>query len=276
MKKFWKNVKPVLRFLFTGLLVFTVSFLLIRATHSNQASAVSDVQIFIEESNEVHFITKEDVQQYLLDQQLKFSDSIAASQLDIRKVEQALELNPYVLNAEVNFSATHSLNIFIVQRTPILRIINSNGVSYYMDEFNEALPLSATFTAHVPIATGNALTNEKMEKDSLIRKNLYQLAHTIYRDSFMAALTDHILYNSSSDIQLVPRIGRHTILLGDIGSLETKFSKLKEFYRQVIGKTDWHQYKMIDLRFANLVYATRKQTVLPSSSTALTSSQNPH
>ena len=42
--------------------------------------------------------------------------------------------------------------------------------------------------------------------------------------------------NLNGDIELVPRVGNHTILLGDASRLEVKFRNLRWFYREALNK----------------------------------------
>ena len=52
---------------------------------------------------------------------------------------------------------------------------------------------------------------------------------------------------------MVPKVGRHLILFGDMGDMESKFTKLKAFYAQGMKKAGWDKYSRINLKFKDQV-----------------------
>ena len=75
--------------------------------------------------------------------------------VDVERIERVLKDEPFILDAEVFVDALQNVNISVSQREPILRIIDNNGLNYYLDKDGVRLPLSPHYTARVLTATGN-------------------------------------------------------------------------------------------------------------------------
>ncbi len=58
-------------------------------------------------------------------------------------------------------------------------------------------------------------------------------------------------------------VGNQTIIFGNADSLESKFSKLSAFYKQVWAKSGFEKYEIINVSFANQVVATRRGAPKP-------------
>ncbi len=76
-------------------------------------------------------------------------------QIDLQRIEKMLENDPFVFNADVFLNARNTVNIHIEQREPVLRIIDNNGLNYYLDKDGVKMPVSKRAAAHVMVATGN-------------------------------------------------------------------------------------------------------------------------
>ena len=92
----------------------------------------------------------------------------------------------------------------------------------------------------------------------LDKKQFYILASFVYKDPFWKAQIMQVYINNEGDMELIPRVGNHTIILGDVSGLEDKFSKLMIFYKQGLSKTGWNEYSTINLKYNNQVICTKK------------------
>ena len=159
------------------------------------------------------------------------------------------------------------------QRTPILRVINYKNDSYYIDLEGKLMPLSESYTARVPIATGlitesyaNTYSLDLLSRDindTLLTKfiidDLYLLAKYINESEFWKAQIEQIYINADREIELIPVFGNHRILLGDATDLRDKFNKLLVFYKEGLNKTGWNVYTKINLKYKNQVVCTKAQ-----------------
>ena len=66
--------------------------------------------------------------------------------------------------------------------------------------------------------------------------------------------------NEDEEMELVPRVGNHTILFGDEKEMDEKFSKLFLFYKEGLSKQGWNKYNVINLKYKDQVVCTKKTT----------------
>ncbi len=260
MKKFWNKIKPVLIFTFWVLCAGGVITLLGAAIQKQQHMSFRSIEVNIDETNGVLFLSKEDVLRMLKDDQVNTDKQQPVREVNFGKLERVMENNPYVENAELFVDVNGIIQVNIRQRTPILRVINNQGVGYYLDEHASKMPLSSKFTARVPVATGNILAGAENSNnhDSVTLQKLYSLAAFINRDTFLTSLIEQVVVNNQREFELIPSLGNHTILLGDIDELNEKFSKLKIFYRDGLNHVGWNNYSQVNLKYRNEVYCTKR------------------
>jgi cell division protein FtsQ len=261
MKNFWQKIKHSLIMVFWLLCCAGVITLLGASVMRQHELSFQNIVVSIDDANEMLFIDENDMLQLLKDHQVNLQKAKPVNAIDYYKLEKVIESNPFVESAEVFVDANEKIRITVKQRLPILRIINNQGVSYYLDEYGSRMPVSSKFTARVPVATGFIFTNSEYQtvSDLVIEKKLFTLAHFIQSDSFLTSLTEQIIITKQNEIELIPMIGNHSILIGDENELNEKFDKLKIFYKEGLNHTGWDQYSKINLKYANEVYCTKRE-----------------
>jgi len=135
-----------------------------------------------------------------------------------------------------------------------LRIIDDNGLDYYLDSEGMKLPLSKHFTARVLVATGNIPPHSPdfLQRKKHLLKDLFQLAKLILADEFLKSLLEQI-YVNQGEFVLIPKVGDQKILLGKFENVEDKLERLNIFYQKGIPYEGWQKYKTINLKFKNQV-----------------------
>jgi cell division protein FtsQ len=61
----------------------------------------------------------------------------------------------------------------------------------------------------------------------------------------------------NSEVELVPRVGNHIVLLGGVDRYEQKLEKLNKFYTEGLGYDSWNKYKVINLKYENQVVCSK-------------------
>ena len=79
----------------------------------------------------------------------------------------------------------------------------------------------------------------------------------ISKDAFLDSFIDQIFVNEHGEIELVPKLGDHTIIMGNGPEIREKLENLRSFYLQVMNKIDWNTYKTINLKFKNQVVCSK-------------------
>ncbi len=189
--------------------------------------------------------------------------------INIALLEKIINANPFISRAEVFSTVDGKVAIEIKQRTPVLRIINHSDESFYIDDEGVFMPLSDKYTARVPVANGfifDRLSEQKVVKydsatvaDSSLHMidRIFHVAQYIRQHDFWNAAIEQVYVNANGDIELIPRVGFHTIILGDDQALNEKMDKLLLFYREGIKMNGWNCYKTINIKYKDQVVCSK-------------------
>lgn len=177
-------------------------------------------------------------------------EKILVEEINIDLLEESLEGQAFVANAEVYSSVNSELRVDVYQHKALLRVIHEKG-SFYIDEEGKAMPLHSTVSARVPVVTG-------FLPDSAFGE-AFELIELINEDEFLKAQITGMHRNRKGEFILYPRLGGHKIIFGQWDQEgEVKLKKLLTFYKEVIKKTGLDYYSQIDLRFEEQVVATKQ------------------
>ena len=233
---------------------------------------VDAISVRISDNSNNKFITETDVRQAIERENVKLIGSLMDS-VNIHLLEDILiHNNKSISRAEVYRTVYGEIGVNVEQRRPIMRIINPNGDSYYIDANGQVMPLSKKYTAHVIVVNGNLnepymdhvgenLKRQQLKSDQTtgeLLPDLFKLVYFINSSRFWKAQIEQIYINSKGDIELVPRVGNHTIVLGTIDNMREKFENLEAFYEQGLAKYGWNKYKTINLKFKNQIVCTKR------------------
>jgi len=269
MNKRWvKILINVLKWSFlTAYIILTLSFV----NNKNQQLICTSIDVNIKDSLERAFVTKKDVLK-LLEKKNDTPIGKPLWMINTHELEQRFMTQHVIKKISIYKTANGALNVNISQRKPMVRVINKHNQSYYIDSDGRLLPLSRNYTSHVLIMNGNISepfeiapnvrimdleTNEDSIQPPLIYK-LYELAKFITDDPFWNAQITQVYVGSPNNIELIPRVGSHTVLLGSTDDLETKFAKLKLFYERGLPAEGWNKYKLINLKYKNQIVCTKR------------------
>ena len=224
----------------------------------------TDVKIYIPGNQ--YFIDKDEVENIL---ELKNNDLIGRKLSDINthQLVTKLKANPFVEYAKVYEDMDGVINVIITQRQPVLRIINKFNQDFYLDRNGFKIPLSDNYTARVLVANGNIDEPMSTGMDTLstaLGRDLFATANFIRKDSLWNAQIVQLYVNKDHEMELIPRVGDHRILLGNADSLQLKFRNLLVFYQQALPKVGQDAYKIINIKYANQVIGIKNLTAADS------------
>lgn len=179
--------------------------------------------------------------------------------LDIERLERIMREDPFVKEATVFVDAQNQVNIHIQQRNPILRIVDNNGLNYYLDGQGNKMPISRHYTPRLLTATGNLPPHSPdfLERKSHILKDAFELAQLLLTDPFFEPLIEQIHVTNRREFILVPKIGKQTIEFGRYANAEKKLANLKAFYKEGLPYTGWQKYSTFNVRFEGQVVAKK-------------------
>jgi cell division protein FtsQ len=183
----------------------------------------------------------------------------AKASFNLLDMEQALERNVWIKDAQLYFDNHAMLHVSVEERVPVARVFTMNGKSFYMDEAGHAMPLSDKTISKVPVFTGFPDKKFLRKEDSVLVKDINSVATYISNHPFWNSQVSQVdIVNG--EFEIVPVVGRHIVKFGDGQSIEDKFRRLFAFYQQVSNSVGFDRYKTIDVRFAGQVVGGKSET----------------
>ncbi len=239
MRVNWNILKMIL-------LLFIVVLLYAFTSGRNSNRKVESVNIeFVD--YKYPFLTEENVSKLLIQKNKKLT-GVPKDILDLNELENALNENPMIKNAEVYMSVNGGLTAKIKQKNPIARV--STNASYYIDESGSYMPLSSNYSARVPLVTG------QIEKNKL--KTVFKVAKKVYDDDVLSKHVVEIHQNKDRTISLKLRQYNFEVNLGEVNNLDKKIGNLKAFYQKALKDRTLNSYSIVNLQFDNQVVCTKK------------------
>ena len=240
MKLFnWTNIRLVLMF---SLVIFLFSF---TSNRNNNRKLSKSVVVFV--GNGAPFVNQETVNKLLIENN-KDAKSIGKDKLDLNKLEKALNAQEMIEKSDVFVSIDGVLKAVVKQKTPIARIFDGDN-SFYIDYKGDMMPLSANFTARVPLVSGE-INKKNSEK-------IAELFRIIYDDEFLKKNIIGVQIMPSGSLKMLNRNYNYQIDFGGTVRMKAKFNNYKAFFQKAVLDSSIHKYKTIDLRFAQQVVCTK-------------------
>ena len=183
------------------------------------------------------------------------------AELDMRKLEQMLNSDKRIKDAQVYIDNRQSLHIGILQRQPIARI-QSDKTAYYLDEEGGRIPLVKGATIRVPLVTGEVgiydpavISGEK----SGVLKDIYTMAKHIADDKFLTSLIEQMDVDANREFTLAPKVGKQKLLFGKAEMVEDRFENLKIFYKEGMPKVGWRKFEMLALNWDGQIVGVKSK-----------------
>jgi cell division protein FtsQ len=234
--------------------------LLVAAIGRKNKENCSDYKISIKGNEENFFMDAMDVAKRLkaaIGSEIKGKK---IKEINLGQLEQLLEKNVWVRNAELWFDNRSVMHVEVHEREPIARIFTVANNSFYIDSTITKMPLSDKMMARVPMFTGFPNKKVYSSKDSLLLEDVKNIAQHITNDPFWSSQIAQIDITPERNFELSPVVGNHLVKLGDGKNIEQKFNRLMIFYKQVLAEKGFDAYNTIDVQYAGQVVGTRRGT----------------
>lgn len=190
---------------------------------------------------------------------------------NIRFLLQQLEQNPYVSVAEASTTLERKVKVKLIERKPFVRFYTTDNSSYYIDNKLFIFPVHSEFIARVMIANGQISplpipTNRAFPMQKLVNKqhNIFavaKVAQEINRDEFMKVLVDQIFVTEENEIELSPKIGDASIILGDTNHIRDKIFNISAFFQARSNDPALNTFNSINARFKNQIVCTKRDSI---------------
>ncbi len=270
MKKinFKKILNVTLWILGASALVFTLGFV----SDRQQFVKGKTPQIIINQDDENSFVDEDDILKLLKDR----NDTLVGQpmhEINVFDLEKALNAHPSIASSDVSVNVNGDVIISIMQRKPIVRVLNMSGESFYIDNKATLMPLADHYTARVLLVNGliseqyaqfynisiPQIVKDPALSEASVLDDIYELASYINSDSLLNGLITQAYVNNEREIELYPAIGNQKIIFGKVEDVADKFEKLKTFYTEGLNSSNsWEKYSVINLKYKNQVVCTKK------------------
>ncbi len=231
--------------------------LLMAAISKRNKGLCNDYSITIKGVRSNYFIDKKDVEQLLKKTAKGDIKGQLVSDINLHELERMLESNTWISDAELYFDNKDVLHVAITEKEPIARLFSTDGNSFYIDKAGERMPLSEKLSARVPVFTGFPGKKKLSAADSVLLRNVTAVANYIFTDSFWLAQVAQIDITPERNFEMIPVVGNHIVKMGQGENIEKQFNRLMIFYKQVLSKTGFDKYKIIDVQYTDQVVASR-------------------
>lgn len=171
--------------------------------------------------------------------------------IDLERIEQTLRLHPLVGNVECYKTGGDMLRINISSKVPLVRVMNNRGQDFYVDSKGEILS-QHSLAVQLPLATG--YIDRKFASDKLLK-----VVAAIDRSEFWKAQVEQINVTREGQIELVPRVGDHLLILGTPDNIEGKLDRLMNFYENGLDNVGWNKYRSISVAYDNQVVCKKRK-----------------
>jgi len=252
--------------LFAALIVSILSFV----HFERRNRMVANAEISITGNHENRLILEQEVEALILQRGINYRTS-KVKDLNLIEISESIALHPAVEKVNAYFQSNGVLTIDIEERDPVLRIIDAGGENYYIDSKGYYMPLLENISARVPVANGyifdpyqrlNIPVRQLQGNDSLassaVIDDLFEIVMSARSDTFLLAQMEQLYVNEKKEIELIPKLGPGSILLGNSENIQSKFENLKLFYQQGLPSAGWDKYAAINLTFHQQIICTKK------------------
>lgn len=258
-------MKKILSIILTFLLSAGVIFLFVFANQKqNDVKCQSfEINIFYEGAPEL--ITKSTIRREITKSGIRVKDQPVAS-IPVKKLQKLISSNPYVKKATISIGVNGIVKANIMQRNPLVRVVDKDYNQCMLDYDGVVMPVNPEFPVRLVVASGNisstrliSALNEKKATRVLPGDlgNVHKVALKLQSDTLTSVLVEQIYVNDKKEIELIPKIGDQSIMLGDTTLLDEKLRNLRVFYKEGMKNLAWNNYREINLKYKNQVVCSK-------------------
>lgn len=242
---------------------------------------VRSLQVTVRDSSATRIIRPDDVRRWIVSAGLspvgEHFDSV-----DLMAITNTVAAHDFVRHVKTSVGLDSVVSVTVRQRIPALRVIAAGGYDFYYTTDGYIVPAGRRSAYYVPVVTGqfdlpfrpsfSGRLEEPTDSTSKKVQESYRFLHKLI--NFVSYIEDDNFWNSQivqinvtgrpelhtePEVELVPRVGDHVVMLGWLDGYEQKLDKLMKFYRKALPHEGWDKWSYIDLRYDGQVVCSRKR-----------------
>lgn len=221
---------------------------------------ISDFDIQLDADSTAQFLSTDEVKDYIQSKTGRII-GLPASAVSLTKIEIELNKLPFIQKATVYVAFDGKLKVQIQERRPIIEIINRNGEIFYLDSFGYQIPDKVNVQPDVIVANGEINIKRTEGKISTlpIAVELLTMAKYIRNHPFWDQQFEQCYVDKYKGLILIPRVGKHSIVLDNTLEMHKKLENLRLFYKKGLQTVGWNTYREIDISVPNQVIGCRAE-----------------
>jgi len=236
-----------------GVLFFFIAF----SERKQGTVAVKDIIIKVENAQENYFLDEEDIIA-LMKYDKENLKGATLDRLNMKSIENRIKAHRFVEDAELYSDLKGNLIVKATLRRPIARIVRNDGPDGYIAEDGTVMPVPEKYTTRVVLLSGafaRQLLAVKNLNELVEGKQLLEMLHIIREDGFWKAQIAQLDIDKEGHVNIFPQIGNERIEFGRPENLDTKFKKLRIFYKEILPQQGWSKYERINLEYEGQIIA---------------------
>lgn len=250
---------PILACALTVILVGYLCFALPATASMAREDRFTGCRIEVADSLGSGFVSQLEISQEC-DNIMQWVTARKRKEVDLNLLESHLRGSDKIEDVNVSLLNTGTILIDVVPMTPVARIFDTS-TSYYINATGKRISADPRYHVDVPVVVGNFTDDRPSTR-------LLPLLHHIASHPELDALVSTVKQARNGDIIIVPTIRGHVVNFGDTSDVDNKFTRLREFYRQVMPVRGWETYDTIAVKWRGQVVATRRDKALATTSLA--------
>ena len=257
-------MKKILNISFSAVLMTVLAVLLSFTAAKHKHLPCSDVIISLDRTGHNDLLCQEEIRS-LIPGDTNFIKGKPCSEICIEEIASHIASNPYVEDCDVCLTVNGILKVDVRQRIPLARVFNRYGDPTLMDINGKILPVKDV-ALDLPVVSGYIDERYKFTgelyyiitpENSPLLDGLRKLCHALRADEFLSSLIDQVYVNEEGEIELIPKVGRQVVILGNLERMDQKLLDLKDTYRTVLPAKGWDVYKTINLKYENQIICSK-------------------
>ena len=250
---------PILACALTVILVGYLCFALPATASMAREDRFAGCRIEVADSLGSGFVSQLEISQEC-DNIMQWVTARKRKEVDLNLLESHLRGSDKIEDVNVSLLNNGTILIDVVPMTPVARIFDTS-TSYYINATGKRISADPRYHVDVPVVVGNFTDDRPSTR-------LLPLLHHIASHPELDALVSTVKQARNGDIIIVPTIRGHVVNFGDSSDVDYKFTRLREFYRQVMPVRGWETYDTIAVKWRGQVVATRRDKALATTSLA--------
>ncbi len=233
-----------------------LSFLIAFTGSNQEGGKISHIVVDLQQVNENHFVDQTDVVRIIEDGQTVLGKQ--PGEVNLRMLEQKLKANKHIEEAQMYVDVKGNLMVQIKLRRPIARLVQPDGPDVYVAQDGIIMPVSDKFSSRVLLVSGvmvHALVTAENILNSENGRPLLEMLTFINNDPFWKAQVAQLHLDRSGRVLIYPQITGQLVEFGKPEMIESKFRKLKVFYKEILPQRGWTKYDRVNVEYEGQIIA---------------------